>query len=68
MFARSLRITPRYFSKRFISTEVSKEAYLEYLEGGIAVLQLNRPTSRNALSIRLVDEFRASLAEVRFSR
>lgn len=69
MFARSFRvISPRYLPKRFISTDQSnREAFLEHLEGGIAVLQLNRPASRNALSVRLVDEFRASLAEVRFS-
>ncbi|KAG0921568.1 hypothetical protein G6F32_015043 [Rhizopus arrhizus] len=67
MFIRPLRIIPSYLPKRFISTEVSKEAFLEHLEGGIAVLQLNRPASRNALSVRLVDEFRAALAEVRFS-
>lgn len=67
MFIRPVRIIPSYLPKRFISTEVSKEAFLEHLEGGIAVLQLNRPASRNALSVRLVDEFRAALAEVRFS-
>lgn len=52
---------------RCISTEVTKEAYLEHLEGGISVLKLNRPASRNALSVNLVNEFRQALADIRFS-
>lgn len=58
----------RSYGKRFISTDSTKEAYLEHLEGGISILKLNRPASRNALSVNLVTEFRQALADVRFSR
>ncbi|KAG0170260.1 hypothetical protein DFQ28_002213 [Apophysomyces sp. BC1034] len=47
-----------------------KEAYLEHLEGdseGISVLKLNRPAAKNALSVKLLGEFRQALSEVRFS-
>ncbi|CAO3606948.1 unnamed protein product [Mucor hiemalis] len=57
----------RTFGLRFISTESTKEAYLEHLEGGISVLKLNRPSSRNALSVNLLNEFRQALTDVRFS-
>lgn len=53
---------------RYISTEPKREAYLEHLEGGISILKLNRPASRNALSVNLLSEFRQALADVRFSR
>ncbi|ORY94578.1 ClpP/crotonase-like domain-containing protein [Syncephalastrum racemosum] len=46
-----------------------KEAYVEHLSGdqaGIAVLKLNRPKARNALSVKLLGEFREALEEVRF--
>lgn len=52
---------------RRISTESTKEAYLEHLEGGISVLKLNKPASRNALSVNLLNEFRQALTDVRFS-
>lgn len=55
------------FAIRSISTDVSKEAYLEHIEGGISILKLNRPASRNALSVNLLTEFRQALADVRFS-
>jgi methylglutaconyl-CoA hydratase len=58
----------RSYGLRCISTESTKEAYLEHLEGGISVLKLNRPASRNALSVNLLAEFRQALADVRFSR
>ncbi|KAI7868647.1 ClpP/crotonase-like domain-containing protein [Spinellus fusiger] len=48
-----------------------REACLEYLEGshdGIAVLKLNRPAARNALSIAFLSEFRENLKTVRFTR
>ncbi|KAI8334189.1 hypothetical protein BC941DRAFT_432333 [Chlamydoabsidia padenii] len=48
----------------------SKEAYLEHLQGehqGISVLKLNRPVARNALSVKLVQEIRDALAEIRFA-
>lgn len=74
MFTRTSRIVlnqgllKRSFGLRCISTESTKEAYLEHLEGGISVLKLNRPASRNALSVNLLTEFRQALADVRFSR
>ncbi|KAI8139058.1 ClpP/crotonase-like domain-containing protein [Fennellomyces sp. T-0311] len=46
-----------------------KEAYLELLKGeheGIAILKLDRPAARNALSVKFLSEFREALAEVRF--
>ncbi|KAJ8661044.1 hypothetical protein O0I10_003267 [Lichtheimia ornata] len=48
----------------------AKEAYIERLTGdqeGIAVLKLDRPAARNALSIKLLREFREALEEIRFS-
>ncbi|KAG2201757.1 hypothetical protein INT47_002017 [Mucor saturninus] len=57
----------RSLQRRWISTESSKEAYLEHLEGGISILKLNRPSSRNALSVNLLTEFRQALSDVRFS-
>ncbi|KAI8979796.1 ClpP/crotonase-like domain-containing protein [Mycotypha africana] len=45
----------------------NKEAYLEHLQNGITLLKLNRPASRNALSVNLVSEFRQALADIRFS-
>lgn len=65
LFNHSLK---RSFGRRSISTDSTKEAYLEHLEGGISVLKLNRPASRNALSVNLVTEFRQALTDVRFSR
>ncbi|KAI7889963.1 ClpP/crotonase-like domain-containing protein [Mucor mucedo] len=61
------RIFKRSLERRWISTESSKEAYLEHLEGGISILKLNRPSSRNALSVNLLTEFRQALSDVRFS-
>lgn len=58
----------RSFTIRAIATDTTKEAYLEHLEGGISILKLNRPASRNALSVNLLSEFRQALADVRFSR
>ncbi|OBZ82211.1 Methylglutaconyl-CoA hydratase, mitochondrial [Choanephora cucurbitarum] len=66
MFARRLFYF-RGTTIRTISTQPSKEAYLEHVEGGISVLNLNRPSSRNALSVNLVSEFRQALSNVRFS-
>lgn len=57
---------------RALHATAEKEAYLEYLAGehqqGIAVLKLNRPAARNALSVKLLGEFRDALAELRFSK
>ncbi|KAI7877597.1 ClpP/crotonase [Lichtheimia hyalospora FSU 10163] len=52
------------------SASGAKEAYIERLTGdqqGIAVLKLDRPAARNALSIKLLHEFREALEEIRFS-
>ncbi|KAI9260506.1 au-specific rna-binding enoyl-CoA hydratase [Phascolomyces articulosus] len=46
-----------------------KDAYIELLKGeqeGIAILKLDRPAARNALSVKLLGEFRDALAQVRF--
>lgn len=54
-----------------VSSSATKEAYLEHLQGdhqGISVLKLNRPAARNALSVKLVQEIRDALSEIRFSR
>ena len=48
-----------------------KDAYIELLKGeqeGIAILKLDRPAARNALSVKLLGEFRDALAQIRFSR
>ncbi|KAI9322416.1 ClpP/crotonase-like domain-containing protein [Dichotomocladium elegans] len=61
-------------ASRTVHTEVApaaaREAYVEHLRGdkeGIAVLKLNRPAARNALSVKLLGEFRQALADLRFS-
>ncbi|KAF7722599.1 hypothetical protein EC973_002912 [Apophysomyces ossiformis] len=54
-----------------VSNGQAKEAYLEHLTGeleGISVLKLNRPQAKNALSVKLLGEFREALSEVRFSK
>lgn len=66
MFVR--RAITRLPTRRWISTTSSKEAYLEHVEGGISILNLNRPSTKNALSVNLVNEFRQALADVRFSK
>ncbi|KAI8390849.1 ClpP/crotonase-like domain-containing protein [Radiomyces spectabilis] len=64
----------RLFNLRTLQTTsesgVAKEAYVEYLDGnlkGIAVLNLDRPKAKNALSTKLLGEFRQALSELRFS-
>ncbi|KAI9303492.1 ClpP/crotonase-like domain-containing protein [Cunninghamella echinulata] len=57
-------------SRQIHSTQ-SKEAFLEHLQGeneGISVLSMNRPEARNALSVKLVQELRDALSEIRFSK
>ena len=47
----------------------TQDCYLERLEGdntGIVLLTLNRPASRNALSVRMVSELSSSLDALRF--
>jgi hypothetical protein len=39
---------------RAISTDSTREAYLESLGSGITALSLNRPASKNAISVRLL--------------
>ncbi|KAL7747745.1 hypothetical protein RI367_006867 [Sorochytrium milnesiophthora] len=48
----------------------SRECYIDYLDGkdsGIALLSLNRPAAKNALSKNLLSEFRECIEELRFS-
>ncbi|ORX59809.1 ClpP/crotonase [Hesseltinella vesiculosa] len=63
---------PRAYGIRRLHAQsgAAKEAYLEHLQGdhkGISVLKLNRPATRNALSVKLVQEIREALDDVRFS-
>ncbi|KAI8994953.1 ClpP/crotonase-like domain-containing protein [Pilobolus umbonatus] len=69
MFIRPITSTlTRHCYTRYLQTQATnKEAYLEKLENGIAILKLNRPASRNALSVKLVNEFREALTEIRLS-
>ncbi|OZJ04332.1 hypothetical protein BZG36_02371 [Bifiguratus adelaidae] len=57
-------------SVRSISTRSEKLCYLDHLTGddaGISVLNLNRPSAKNAISKSFLSQFRDALAEVRFS-
>lgn len=57
--------------RRVHAQSTAKEAYLEHLTGeyeGITVLKLDRPAARNALSVKLLGEFRQALADIRFAR
>ncbi|CAM0143040.1 hypothetical protein VKS41_006202 [Umbelopsis sp. WA50703] len=68
----SIARSQRVFHFRCLNTaaSVEKDAYLERLTGssaGIAVLNLNRPKAKNAISVKLLQEFRDALKEVRFS-
>ncbi|KAL1927120.1 hypothetical protein VTP01DRAFT_5083 [Rhizomucor pusillus] len=56
--------------RRVHAQSTAKEAYLEHLTGeyeGITVLKLDRPAARNALSVKLLGEFRQALADIRFA-
>ncbi|GAB5585679.1 hypothetical protein Unana1_00579 [Umbelopsis nana] len=60
--------TSRWLNTSAISAE--KDAFLEKLDGpsaGIAVLNLNRPKAMNAVSVKLLQDFREALKEARFS-
>ncbi|KXN71107.1 enoylCoA hydratase/isomerase family putative [Conidiobolus coronatus NRRL 28638] len=51
------------------ASETSKLCYLEKLQDedkGIAVLNMNRPAAKNAISIQFLTEFRQALEEVQF--
>ncbi|CAO3681612.1 unnamed protein product [Umbelopsis ramanniana] len=66
------RIQP-VFNSRWLNTSAvsaERDAYLEMLDGsskGIAVLNLNRPKAKNAISVKFLQEFREALKEARFS-
>ncbi|KAI8067840.1 ClpP/crotonase-like domain-containing protein [Gongronella butleri] len=53
--------------KKVQLTGTSRSAHLQGAHAGISVLNLNRPATRNALSVKLVHEIRDALQEVRFS-
>jgi hypothetical protein len=67
------RIQP-VFNSRWLNisaVSVERDVYLEMLDGsskGIAVLNLNRPKAKNAISVKFLQEFREALKEARFSR
>lgn len=67
------RIQP-VFNSRWLNTSAvsaERDAYLEMLDGsskGIAVLNLNRPKAKNAISVKFLQQFREALKEARFSR
>ncbi|KAJ2964748.1 hypothetical protein NQZ79_g398 [Umbelopsis isabellina] len=68
----SIARSQRVFQSRWLNTASTfeKDAYLERLTGssaGIAVLNLNRPKAKNAISVKLLQEFREALKEARFS-
>jgi methylglutaconyl-CoA hydratase len=67
------RIQPVFHSRWLNTSAMSAErdAYLEMLDGpsaGIAVLSLNRPKAKNAISVKLLQDFREALKEARFSK
>jgi methylglutaconyl-CoA hydratase len=71
MFRTSSRLLykQRQFGLRFLHKEATgAEAYLEHREGGISILKLNRPAAKNALSMKLLKEFREAIDTVRFSK
>jgi len=55
---------------RFISTATPKEAFLEPFASDptIACLSLNRPQAKNAISLRLLQEFRDCLENVKYDK
>ncbi|KAJ3488787.1 hypothetical protein NLI96_g2572 [Meripilus lineatus] len=50
------------------SSQESAEAFLEEAKPGITFLQLNRPKAKNAISLRLLKEFRECLDTVHFNK
>ncbi|KJA29884.1 hypothetical protein HYPSUDRAFT_126211 [Hypholoma sublateritium FD-334 SS-4] len=63
LFIRTARCNTRLRLTRFLQTHVSAQAYLEPLAShpGITCLSLNRPQSRNAISMTLLQQLRESL-------
>ncbi|OCH92157.1 ClpP/crotonase [Obba rivulosa] len=73
MLSVCLRRAPVYvqsFSRRYLQTSTSAEAYLEPCQGhpGVTCLSLNRPQAKNAISLRLLKEFRECLDTVQFDK
>jgi len=68
LLARPLHRTVFARFKRGYLTTNSREAFLEPLPSypGITCLSLNRPRSKNAISLRLLQEFRECLDQVHF--
>ncbi|EIN11133.1 hypothetical protein PUNSTDRAFT_64310 [Punctularia strigosozonata HHB-11173 SS5] len=56
--------------RRLITTSASREAYLETLPSheGITCLSLNRPRSKNAISIRMLQELHECLDHVHYDK
>ncbi|KAI0700756.1 ClpP/crotonase-like domain-containing protein [Cytidiella melzeri] len=57
-------------TRRYIQTRSGEQAevFLEQARSGIAYLSLNRPKAKNAISQRLLKEFRECLEEVHFDK
>ncbi|KAI0089117.1 ClpP/crotonase-like domain-containing protein [Irpex rosettiformis] len=57
-------------ARRYIQTTTSDqaEAFLEQARSGVAFLSLNRPKAKNAISLRLLKEFRDCLEQVHFDK
>ncbi|KAF5359039.1 hypothetical protein D9758_004776 [Tetrapyrgos nigripes] len=70
LVARLLQPTRVPVFRRFISAALPREAFLEPLEShpGITCLSLNRPQSKNAISMTLLKELRESLDTVHFDK
>ncbi|RDB22744.1 Methylglutaconyl-CoA hydratase, mitochondrial [Hypsizygus marmoreus] len=66
---RSLRPLRVLAARRYLSTS-STEAFLEPVAShpGITCLSLNRPRSKNAISLALLEQFRESLERVHFDK
>lgn len=59
------RPAPGSFIRTLSTAPPTAEAYLTR-QGAISFLTLNRPAARNALSMRMLDEVRRAVEEVRF--
>jgi len=72
MLAYTWRVSLKYslrHSRRHIQTTIAQaEAYLEHSQSypGVTSLLLNRPNAKNAISLRLLKEFRECLDKVHF--
>jgi len=55
---------------RWYSVKTDQECFVEHLQGndkGIAVINLNRPQAKNALSRKFLQEFRSSVEHLRYN-